>query len=125
MPVDRASVLVVEDEAALRRTIAAFLGRRGFRVRDSADGETAAAILGEDRHIDILFCDFNLAGTMSGLDLAAWTRAHHPEVRILLTTGAKLPAGCEQGVLDAPPLRKPYSADDVLGRINALIGGGA
>jgi two-component system response regulator AtoC len=79
------AVLVVEDEAALAKNIAKFLGGRDFDVRSVASGEDALREL-ESFRPDAILLDFNLPG-MNGIQAIGRVRAIDSNVKIVMMTG--------------------------------------
>jgi two-component system response regulator AtoC len=79
------AVLVVEDEAALAKNIAKFLGGRDFDVRSVASGEDALREL-ESFRPDAILLDFNLPG-MNGIQAIGRVRAFDSNVKIVMMTG--------------------------------------
>ena len=113
----RAVVLLVEDEPLLRLTLTEVLERLGYDVLEAPDGEAAQAILAHTPRIDVLFTDIMLGRGINGVELAAWSRAHHPGTRIAYTTGA----WDVSKLTDAPVLRKPYAYKDLEGALRRLL----
>jgi DNA-binding NarL/FixJ family response regulator len=56
------TVLIVEDEAPMRRNLAEILRHEGFAVLEAADGEAGIA-LAHERHPDLIVCDVTMPGT--------------------------------------------------------------
>jgi DNA-binding NtrC family response regulator len=79
------AVLIVEDEPALARNIASFLGGGGFEVRSAASGEDALREL-ESFKPDVILLDFNLPG-MNGLKAFEHMRDIDPRVKVVMMTG--------------------------------------
>jgi DNA-binding NtrC family response regulator len=79
------AVLIVEDEPALARNIASFLGGCGFEVRSAASGEDALREL-ESFKPDAILLDFNLPG-MNGLKAFEHMRDIDPRVKVVMMTG--------------------------------------
>ena len=79
------AVLIVEDEPALARNIASFLGGCGFEVRSAASGEDALREL-ESFKPDVILLDFNLPG-MNGLKAFEHMRDIDPRVKVVMMTG--------------------------------------
>jgi DNA-binding response OmpR family regulator len=114
------TLLVVEDEPLVRVVVTEYLQDCGFRTFEAADATEAKRILAGPVPIDILFTDVRLPGE-SGLDLARWCRANHPEVRILLTSGHhQMAADASDLSADGPLLQKPYGLGELLRRFEAL-----
>jgi PAS domain S-box-containing protein len=117
------TVLVVEDDAAIRRLSAERIEALGYRAIPAADAEEALTIVGKTPEIDALFTDIVMPGPMSGLDLARRIRADHPEIAILLTSGFS-------GDLINPRngfssnfqlLSKPYRQNELATRLRILL----
>ncbi|HXG63855.1 MAG TPA: sigma-54 dependent transcriptional regulator [Blastocatellia bacterium] len=77
-------ILIVEDDAGLRDTLAQFLARLGYRVTIAHDGREALARLDEDAP-DIVLSDIRMP-EMDGLALLAEVKARYPETLVLLMT---------------------------------------
>lgn len=81
------SVLVVEDQPELHALIARVLRPQGYRLLEATSAEEALEILAQrSGEVDVLLSDVVMPGT-SGLELAAYVRANHPRIRILLMSG--------------------------------------
>jgi PAS domain S-box-containing protein len=81
------SILVVEDDAAVRRVAVAILENLGYRVLQAGDGKSALEILGRADGIDLLFTDLIMPNGMNGMELLEKARALRPNVRALFTSG--------------------------------------
>ncbi len=81
------SVLVVEDDSALRAVIVSFLAEKHYRVESAGDGSEALATLGERGPFDLLLSDVILPGKYSGPDLADEIARQQPSIKILLMSG--------------------------------------
>lgn len=80
------TVLVVQDNPHLRKTLKTYFAREGYRVLD-ADCSLEAVRLAEALpRLDLLLTDFMLTDG-SGLDLGATLRQQRPELKLLVTTG--------------------------------------
>lgn len=81
------SVLVVDDDAAVRRLVVSVLGRRGFRVVEAEDGVAALAQAAEQRgDLVLLLTDVIMPG-MSGDALAETLRERNPDLRVVFMSG--------------------------------------
>lgn len=117
------SVLVVDDEANIRRTLAVCLETRGHRVTEAATGREALGYA--DRHaFDLVFLDLRL-GTESGLDLIPALLRSSPGARVVvLTAYASIETAVEamkRGASDYIP--KPFTPEQVdlaAGRASAM-----
>ena len=77
-------VLVVDDDRSLCETLAAALGKRGYRVEWRTDPAVALDVIGRDG-IDVVVTDLRM-GPASGLDLCARIVAEWPDVPVVLIT---------------------------------------
>lgn len=78
-------VLIVDDDASARETLAAVLSEHGFAVHQTADGPAALKILNSNRGIRVLLTDVRLPG-MNGIELLAKVRVADPSVHVILVT---------------------------------------
>jgi len=114
------SVLVVEDEPAVRAVAVDMLQDAGFAVLAAPDGPTAMALLKEGAQADILFSDVVMPGGMTGVDLAREARRLRPTIGVLLASGYAAEALAEHGGAgEFEIIGKPYDVDTVLTRIAA------
>jgi len=79
------SVLVVDDDAAIRGLIEAGLTGYGCRV-EQADSTRSARDLLAQRTYSLVLCDYEMPGG-TGLDLLHWVRREHPELPLIMLTG--------------------------------------
>jgi DNA-binding NtrC family response regulator len=119
----RATVLVVEDEALIRRYIADELRDCHWRVLEAESGDKARLLFTAGEPIDLVFSDVQMPGEMNGIDLAHWVHDHHPDVHVLLASSiAALSAIPAQVCSEASIFRKPYDGQAIAARIHALMG---
>ncbi|WP_406854167.1 ATP-binding protein [Alsobacter sp. KACC 23698] len=117
------TILVVEDQPEVRRFAVEALRELGHHVVEAGDAEQAIRMLGEGPSVSLLFSDIGLPG-MDGRALARHVAAHHPRIRILLTTGyANLRDGAGPGDPDLDPLPKPYTVAQLVTRVDAVLRG--
>jgi len=89
--VETETVLIVEDEPDLLDVASSLFLSMGYEVMTAASGSDALVLLAS-RDIDILFTDVVMPNGMNGVELAAYTRANHPHVKVLLASGYPQPA---------------------------------
>ncbi len=82
-------VLLIEDDEAVRSTLSETLDGDGFEVDGLANAEDALILLGAGQVPDVLVTDIRLGNGLSGFDLAEVARARHPEVGVILISGAQ------------------------------------
>lgn len=81
------TVLVVEDEEAIRLLIGDVLNDYGYTVLLAGDGAAGLALLQLDQRIDLLLTDIGLPGSMNGRQLADAARILRPSLPVLMITG--------------------------------------
>ena len=104
------TILIVEDERAVRDLVALTLEARGYHVLTAETPEDAVQLACE-LEIDLLLSDLVMPG-LSGRELAARIRADRPELRILFMSGYADEAVNRNGTLEpgAAFLEKPFTA---------------
>ena len=118
------TVLLVEDEAALRSMIQEILEEAGYTVLSSASPEEAlAAARSHPGPVHLLLSDVVMP-RMGGRDLAAQVSALRPGLRVLYMSGYTDEAIVHHGMLDSGThfLQKPFTSDALLGRVRDLLG---
>ena len=119
------SILVVEDDAALRGYAVEALGELGYRVLSAPAGAAALQTL-ESETVDLLFTDVVMPGGINGRQLADEAVRLYPGLKVLFTTGYTPNAIIHHGRLDAGVqlLGKPYSFEELGRRVRAILDGG-
>lgn len=114
-------LLVVEDDADLRRQLVSGLESRGYTVEETADGQEAL-YLGTEFSYDIAIVDLGLP-SLSGVDLIRKWREDQRNFPILILTARSdwqdKVEGLEAGADDF--LVKPFHMEELLARLNALV----
>jgi two-component system cell cycle sensor histidine kinase/response regulator CckA len=114
-----ATVLLVEDEPAVRHLVALALERSGYRVITAPDGEHAVALF--DSHagtIDLLVTDLRMP-QMDGTELVRLLRARAPTLRVLCVSG--YPGTGADMTVTEHYLGKPFSKSDLLQKIREVL----
>jgi PAS domain S-box-containing protein len=116
VPSQHAAILVVEDEAHLRRAVVKMLRKRGFEVYEAADGDAAIDLFREHgRGIDAILLDMTLPGA-GGREIVAEAARLKPEIRVILTSAYS--HEIIEGSITAPQIsdfiRKPFKFEDLL-----------
>jgi two-component system CheB/CheR fusion protein len=109
------TVLVVEDNAALRRVVVRQLRELGYRVL-AAENATAGLRLLEQQSIDLLLTDVVMPGGMNGRELARRARQRWPEIKVIFTSGfseARLLGDADALSSRVPLLTKPYRKEEL------------
>ncbi|WP_424140569.1 response regulator [Roseomonas chloroacetimidivorans] len=101
LPRGSATVLVVEDEPAVREVAATILRDLGYRVLEAADGAEALRVFGENgAKVDLLLSDVILPGGMKGHELARKLNEVRPGLPVLFMSGYTENAIVHHGRLD-------------------------
>jgi DNA-binding NtrC family response regulator len=80
--------LLVEDDALQREVTAEILKAEGFEVVECTTAEAAELIVATSgTELQALITDQNLAGTMSGVELADYARGRYPHLNIIIMSG--------------------------------------
>jgi CheY-like chemotaxis protein len=110
------TVLLVEDEPALRKLTRKTLLDAGFTVLEAKDALEAIEIAKQTAtHIDLLLTDVIMPG-MSGRALAEALSSHRPDMRVIYMSGYSDGVIARHGVVEAELtiLRKPFSRDALM-----------
>jgi PAS domain S-box-containing protein len=117
------TVLVVEDEAAMREVTRRILARNGYHVVVATDGHDALNILtGQLEHIDVLLTDV-IMPNMQGRELASQVSILQPGARIVFMSGYTQGLLGAQGVLEPGVhlIEKPFSEATLLTKLHEII----
>ena len=117
----RAAILVVDDEQPFRDVLCGVLRKQGHKVDGTGSAEDGLA-LAEKKGYDLVVCDLRLPA-MSGLDLLRALREKAPDVRfIMITAYGDIETAVEAVKLGAVDyLTKPFLFDDIVLRIERLL----
>jgi len=118
------TILVVEDEPALRELVVRQLRKAGYKIIQARSGTEALAIWPQRaREIDLLFTDMVMPDGMTGRDLAETLLAQKPELKIIYTSGYSIDVVEEDFALrkGANFLQKPYQATTLLKVVRASL----
>jgi signal transduction histidine kinase len=118
------TILVVEDEDAVRAFSVEMLTELGYTVLQAADGAAALRLLDEGAAIDLLFTDVGLPGGMNGRVLADEVEKRRPGTKVLFTSGYTRNAIVHGGKLDAGValLGKPFTYAALAQKIRQVLG---
>ncbi|MGD8484433.1 MAG: phosphate regulon transcriptional regulator PhoB [Thioalkalispiraceae bacterium] len=120
---NQATVLIIDDEYAIRDMVMMALEKEGFRCLEASDAHKAEAIIKENKP-DILLLDWMMPG-LSGVDFTRKLRRHEETQHlpiIMLTAKTEeedLIKGLESGADDY--ITKPFSPRALIARIHALL----
>jgi CheY-like chemotaxis protein len=118
----RPSILVIDDEPSIRRSVGRLLESAGYRVRTAGTSGEALELV-RTEHFDAAICDLDIAGT-SGAALCEqiWHRAPDLAGHLVIASGDLTGEGVEELVARAggPPVAKPFTAADLLRAVGAI-----
>ena len=118
----RPTLLVVDDEITIRRTMSRLLERAGYRVHTAGSGEEALALV-RRMHFDAAICDLNMPG-LSGARLCEqiWLAAPDLAGHLIVASGDLESEGVDRLVerTGLPPVCKPFTAADLLEAVGAI-----
>jgi DNA-binding response OmpR family regulator len=103
-----ASILVVDDDSALRRLVTTVLERRNFAVSEAADGGQALDVLSTTA-FDLVITDIVMP-EIEGLELVRYIRARHPGAKVMAVSGGG------SHLISYTHLAKQLGADEVLAK---------
>jgi signal transduction histidine kinase/CheY-like chemotaxis protein len=124
--VNSETMLVVEDDDAVRQLVCDVLEANGYTVLCAADGPEAIRLANKNEgNIDLLVSDV-IMPHMNGPELAATLSATRPEMRVLYVSGYSANDIGDHGVLkeNVQILQKPFSPHTLLQRIREVLGNG-
>jgi len=116
------TVLVVEDDAAVRMVIVNVLDELGYTACEAQHAEEAFAILQTGRQIDLMISDVGLPG-LNGRQLAEIARQTRPGLKVLFVTGYAQGAAVRSGFLDhgMDMLTKPFQIDTLAIKVRQML----
>jgi len=117
------TVLLVDDETAIRALVQESLTEAGYTVIESDTGAAALTILQSNIAIDLLITDVGLPGGINGRQVADGGRQHRPELKVLFITGYAENAVIGNGQLEPGMhlLTKPFALNVLAERVGELM----
>ncbi|THD67086.1 response regulator, partial [Phenylobacterium sp.] len=113
------SVLLVDDDSAVREVTAGILHDLGYSVVEAGSGGAALDVLDRQSKIDLLLVDFAMPG-MNGAEVAREAHARRPDLPVLFVTGyADTDALASAG--DDGILRKPFVEEDLAAKLRSVL----
>ena len=115
------SVLIVEDDTALRRSLATTLAALGFEIREATNGEFGLAEL-QSKSSEVMLLDLNMPG-MGGMAACAKIRSLHPKLPIIVLSVRDSDED-KIAVLDAGAddyITKPFRVPELAARLRAAV----
>jgi two-component system KDP operon response regulator KdpE len=114
------NILIVEDDANIRKLVRVNLVKRGYTVIEAEDSHQAMAIF-QTEMVDLVLLDLVIPG-LSGVDVCAWIRSRSDVPIIVLS--ARLEEDLKVSALDAGAddyVTKPFGQEELLARVRAFL----
>ena len=117
------TILVAEDDDGVRATVVELLQQLGYTVLQACDAASALAVIDTGVHIDLLFTDVVMPGSLRSPELARLARERQPQMAVLFTSGYAQDAIVHGGRLDPglDLLGKPYTQDALASKIRHVL----
>jgi CheY-like chemotaxis protein len=117
------TILLVEDEVALRRIVGEMLARLGYTIVEAADSRSAEKLMADyERPIQLLLTDVVMP-ELGGRELALRLKEARSELKVLFMSGYADDTIVQQGVLEAGAafLQKPFTPDALASKIREVL----
>jgi CheY-like chemotaxis protein len=127
-PETRERVLVVDDDAMVRKSVVAQLASLGYAVIEVGSPAEALQVIASNEPLDLVFSDNVMPGPIDGIELARLVRERRPDLKVLLTSGypdLKTARLAEDSYLQWDILKKPYRRPDLKQALEAILGTGS
>ncbi|HSA88102.1 MAG TPA: response regulator [Nitrospira sp.] len=118
-------VLVVDDEADVRKSVRLILSKAGYEVIEAEDGEVGVQTVKSGDNpfsLDAIICDLNMP-KMSGMEAIPYFRSQFPSCPVIVLTGAgtvdRATTLFKQGVVEF--LTKPIDQEKLLGTVKKAV----
>lgn len=120
------TVLVVEDDPAVRRLTCRMLSSQGYQVIEARDGADAIQLAQQATSIDLVFTDV-IMPQMSGRQVAERISSLRPGIKVLYTSGYTDDQIAQQGIMSSNIhfLQKPFSTASLTAKLREVLDGPA
>jgi len=118
------NILLVEDNTLILENSATVLSDLGYKVKTASDAAEAVQTLVEGFTPKLMCCDIVMPGGMNGVELSRHIKELMPDIKVLLVSGYG--ADLMDGATNQDGFRllsKPYTADELSGRIRNILDG--
>ncbi|EEB82635.1 PAS domain S-box protein [Roseobacter sp. GAI101] len=117
------TILVVEDNPKVRKLSIERVRDLGFLALEAQSGDQAYQILKDGAHVDLVFSDLVMPGTLNGYDLAAKISLEFPQLKVLLTSGYASDVIKTSLARERPydVLHKPYRQSELAQKLKVLF----
>jgi CheY-like chemotaxis protein len=117
------TVLVVEDDPAVRKLSLEYFNELGYRTIEAEDGPAALRVLDSTERVQLLFTDVVMPN-MNGKRLAEEALRRRPKLKVLFTSGYTRNAIVHRGIVDPDVLllAKPYTLQQLAKKVREVLG---
>jgi PAS domain S-box-containing protein len=121
-PYGSETVLVVEDDDAVRRVVCRVLRQKGYRVLEARDVADARSVARNSRRVDLLVSDVIMPGG-PGLQVARLVTSIHPEAKVLFMSGYSDQEIVRRGIAEAHVsfLQKPFAPAVLAAKVREVL----
>ncbi len=118
-----ATILVTEDDQAVRRVAVKILEKLGYETLEARNGQEALEILDSRPDVSLLFTDVIMPGGMNGRQLAEAARRRRPDLKVLFSSGYSQTAIIRDGKLEdgVELIAKPYQNTELAQRVSQVL----
>lgn len=118
---ERATILVVDDEEAIRRMMEKMLWNSGYTVLNASSAVEALSVCEEQSAaLRLVVTDVGMPG-MSGFDLAQRISERWPTIRILFVSGCANDFSVRRQLYKRPMLAKPFTREELANKVRELL----
>jgi len=119
------TILVVEDDEAVRVSVVELLREEGYQVLTASNGDSAMQMLLDGVTVDLIFTDVVMPGLIKSSDLATWAKMQNPAVAVLFTSGhtRDIISRNHQLSPDTHLLGKPYGPQALTQMVRTVLNG--
>ena len=118
------TILLVEDEEAVRMVLERSLSRQGYRVVEAANGREALDVLAGGEAVDLMITDVVMP-EVGGFELVSRVAREHPDLKVMFMSGYTQSDGGIDGQRLLEPgthfLRKPFSTELLASKVREIL----
>ncbi|HEY8548833.1 MAG TPA: response regulator [Vicinamibacterales bacterium] len=114
------TILVIDDEAAVRNVTQSLLERAGYRVLTATGGAEGLAVIEEMPEVDLVLLDLTMPG-MNGREVLTRLSGLKPAVPVVLSSGYCTPETLPEGPNVAGFLPKPFRVEELLDAVGSVL----
>lgn len=114
-------VMVVDDEAPVRTSIAARLDLEGYTVVEASNCSEAIDII-RRQTVDAVISDVRMPGHADGAALVGWITNNAPGIAAFLISGRRCPETVKRMLPETPFFQKPFSIESMVSALASRVG---